>query len=220
MLQEFIHDHKVYAIKKEIDIDASNEEVVLFRDLNSAQAFFRSIAKDPFACEDVLSVAKWIGISNPGSPKKQDRQSVQQILEQLCLKIYAGNLILVEIKPMPVIWLEECCIESIAVIKGKLKSSPVLDKALLVGKLATIFSSNSRGSSLASIASSAIATHGIDIRDINSKEWEALARSIIDVPKITRKSIFKVAKQETFKHLKENKQELRLFWEGVMDVFA
>ncbi len=62
MLQEFIHGHKVYAIKKEIDIDASNEEVVLFRDLNSAQAFFRSIAKDPFACEDVLSVAKWIGI--------------------------------------------------------------------------------------------------------------------------------------------------------------
>jgi hypothetical protein len=58
MLQEFIYEDKVYRLRSQLDLDSPNEEPILFRDLNSAQAFFRSIAKNRLACEDLLEAAK------------------------------------------------------------------------------------------------------------------------------------------------------------------
>jgi hypothetical protein len=95
-----------------------------------------------------------------------------------------------------------------------------MDKALLAGKILTIFVSNSRGSNLASMASTAVATHGIDISNINSKEWEILARAIMAVPIIARRKAFDIAGDERRKHELDNKRELEKFWKGVCDAFA
>ena len=47
-----------------------------------------------------MSAAKWLGITNFTFPKQTYPQEAQSIIEQLCLKIWAGDLFLVEIRPV------------------------------------------------------------------------------------------------------------------------
>lgn len=221
MLQEFMHDHKVYAVRNKVDFGSPfNEEVVLFRNLDRAQEFFRSAAQDPFARKDLLKVADRLKPTYCRPKKICPKSTDQEQIEQLCLRVFQGDLILVEIKPKPAVWLEDCCIKSKDAIGAILKNAKVLDKALLAGKILTIFVSNSRGSNLASIASTAVATHGIDISNINSKEWEILARAIMAVPIVARRKAFDIAGDERRKHELDNKRELEIFWKGVCDAFA
>ena len=101
MLHEFIHQGNVYRLKSHLELNSPNEEPILFQDLNSAQAFFRSVSRNRLACEGLLDAAKWFGISNPGVYDKNISQAPQASLEQICSKISTGDILLVEIKPVP-----------------------------------------------------------------------------------------------------------------------
>jgi hypothetical protein len=219
-VQEFIFDHKVYAIIKEIEFDAFKYEVILFRDLNKAQAFFRSVAQNRFAREDLLKAAKWNGVANTASVGKNNPQASHTILEKLCLKIWAGELLLVEIKPAPATWFEDCCIKSIKAINGILKSHKILDNILLPSKLVLLLWYPVRSPQAVGAFSTAVGLYNIELRDISAKDWEVLAKAILAVPEITRRSVFNVAHEEAVLHEFGNKKELHLFWKGVMNAFA
>ena len=70
MLHEFIFRFQVYGIRNNLDqVDTSSEQVIVFSDLDSAQAFFRDVAKDRFAREDLMNAAKWVGTAKLNSNK-------------------------------------------------------------------------------------------------------------------------------------------------------
>ncbi len=127
---------------------------------------------------------------------------------------------MVEIKPIPTIWFEKCCLEALKKINGILKSGDFLGNILLPSKLFLLLAYPLGTPQIAGIVSTTVGLYGIDPRKIGADDWTLLAKDILAIPEFTRKSVFKVAQQETFKHLKENKQGLRLFWEGVVDAFA
>ena len=219
MIYEFIFNHKVYAIKREINFnisDAVNEEVVLFRDLDNAQSFFRSITHDQLASEDLLQIAKRLGVTNSGSAP----QTTQAVFEKLCLKVFYGELVLVEIKPVPVIWFEKCCISTIMQINIVLASCKHLDKVIFGSRVFTALFSHTRGNALYSYLSTATNFYGINPSEISGREWEAFGKAIAAVPLVERKSSFKLAQYEVKNHIKDNKQDLRKFWEGIMNAFA
>lgn len=219
MIYEFIFNHKVYSIKKEIDFDVSdavNEEVVLFRDLNSAQSFFRSITQDKLACEDLLQIAKRLGVTNSGDAPK----TTQAVFEKLGLKVFYGELLLVEIKPVPVIWFEKCCIITAKQINAVLAGHKILDKAIFGSRVLTAVFSHTRGNALYSYLSTTTNLYGIDPSEISGREWEIFASAIASVPQVERKSCFNLTQYEVLKHTQDNKQDLRIFWEGVKNAFA
>jgi hypothetical protein len=218
MQQEFIFEDKVYRIRSQLDLTSPNEEPILFRDLASAQAFFRSVAKNRLACEDLLEAAKWLGISNPGIYNKKIPQTAQAVLEQLCLKLWRGDILLVEIKPF--IWFEKCCIKSLDSINVILKSSKALGNALLPSKLVLLLWYPLKAQPLVGIVSTAVGMYGIDPSKISANDWQILAKSILDVPKITRERVSKIAEYETIKHEFDNKRELQHFWKGIYDTFV
>jgi hypothetical protein len=132
-----------------------------------------------------------------------------------------GEYRLVELKsPKPTLKLERCCIKAKDAIGVILKNANILDKALLGGKLLTIFTSNSRGASIVSAASTAVAIHGVDFGNIDSKEWEVLAKAIIAVPEASRNKAFKIAEEEGIRHEFDNKRELANFWKNTCNAFA
>jgi hypothetical protein len=155
------------------------------------------------------------------STKKHDPEIVQQTFEQLCLKIWAGDLLLVEIKAKPIIRFKKCCIQSIDAINMIIKNANPLHKTLFISKLALLFFSHPRGGNLLGQVSTAVNLSGVNLRDINALDWEALAKAMMSVGDIARKSAFKTAQLEArVNHAKDNDRELVFFWEGVMDAFA
>jgi hypothetical protein len=166
-----------------------------------------------------MSAAKWLGITNLDFPKQTCPQGAQSILEQLSLNIWAGDLFLVEIRPVQKIEWEQCCLDAIDSIKRKITAGKWLSRSLLPAKLALVFFYPPGKPAIAGAASTMVNLYGVNPADINAREWEILARAIIAVPKIVRDEVFKIAEQEAIKHEFENKQVLYLFWKGVCDVF-
>lgn len=219
MQQEFIFEDKVYRIRSQLDLNSPNEEPILFRDLNSAQAFFRSVVKNRFACEDLLEATKWLGISNPGACNIKTQQTAQATLEQLCLKIWAGDFLLVEVKPIPVIKFQECCIKTIKAINIMLESSNVLDKALLVSKLVILFFPGPKSSKTGELVSQINKIFEYGPGSPGTDDWMVLAKAILAVPKIARARVREVSGEEVARHEVDNKPDLRMFWERVYDSF-
>ena len=218
MLHEFIFRFQVYGIRSNLDqVNDSSEQIVMFRDLDSAQAFFREVAKDRFAREDLMNAAKWIGIAELKSNKTNDPEIVQVTLETLCLKIWAGDLLLVEITPAKVLEFATCCLKSIKAIQTILESAKILHKALLVSKLVILLFPNPNRDALVGVTSMA---KDFMPSQPESNDWVLLARAMMSIPDITRNEVHKVARIETVKHAGDNRRELRKFWEGVMDATA
>ena len=215
MLHEFIFRFQVYGIRSNLDqVNDSSEQVVVFRDLDSAQAFFRDVAKDRFAREDLMNATKWMGIAELKSNKKDDSETLQVTLEKLCLKIWAGDLLLVEIKPAKVLNFATCCFKSINAIQTILESAKILHKALLVSKLVILFFPNPNRDALVGVTSMA---KDFMPSQPESNDWVLLAKAMMSIPKITRNEVYEVARIEIAKHIENNRPELRTFWEGVMD---
>jgi len=175
MLQEFIHDHKVYAIRRGIDVGSSfDETVVVFRSLNSAQAFFRSAAQNRLAREDLLKVAKSLQPTFCRPPRNCPTPTSQELLDQLCLRVYQGDLILVEIKPgKPDLVFEECCIESLKKITAVDDSKKIIGIAVCIAEVHEIFASHTRLPSLISALSSAY--------NYKETDWDKLAKAMLSL---------------------------------------
>lgn len=85
-MNNFIYEHKVYALIHEITFNPANEKIILFKDLNSIQTFFKSVSMNPLASEDLLTAAKWAGISFFTSCSNQSPQKrVQHVIEHIAL---------------------------------------------------------------------------------------------------------------------------------------
>jgi hypothetical protein len=111
--------------------------------MNGTSKFSRSAAQYPFARRDLLKVADRLKPIYCRLKKICPKPTDQELIEQLCLRVFQGDLILVKIKTKPAGWLEDCCIKYKDAIGAILKNAKVLDKALLAGKILTIFVSNS-----------------------------------------------------------------------------
>jgi len=215
MLHEFIFRFQVYGIRNNLDqVNDSSEQVIVFRDLDSAQAFFRDVAKDRFAREDLMNATKWIGIAELKSNKTDDPEIVTVTLEKLCLKIWEGDLLLVEIKPAKVLNFIKCCLGSIEAIQTILKSAKMLKPALLVSKLVVLFFPNPNRDALVGVTSMA---KDLMPSQSESNDWVLLAKAMKSVPDIARKRVYSIAGAELVNHTMDNKHELRKFWEGVKD---
>jgi hypothetical protein len=181
MLGEFVHKPRIYCIKSVLDPVTPNEKEIRFKSLKDAKHFFSYVSSDPFSRKELLEAAQWLRLTLCRPPKRCPKPIEQELLDMLCLMVYEdgikGEYRLVELKsPKPTLKLERCCIKAKDAIGVILKNANILDKALLGGKLLTIFTSNSRGASIVSAASTAVAIHGVDFGNIDSKEWGSLGK--------------------------------------------
>ena len=225
MLGEFVHKSRIYCIKSILDPVTPDETEIKFKSMQDAKHFFAYVASDPFSREELLEVVQWLRPKSCRPRINCSKPTEDELLDMLCLMVYEdglrGDFRLVELKaPKSTLKLEKCCIKAKDAIGVILKNANILDKALLGGKLLTIFTSNSRGANIVSATSTAVAIIGVDIGNINSKEWEILAEAIIAVPKASRREAFKIAEEEGIRHEFDNKRELANFWKNTCNVFA
>jgi len=212
MLQEFIHDHKVYAIRWGIDVGSSfDETVVVFRSLNSAQAFFRSAAQNRLACEDLLKIAKSLQPTFCRPPRNCATPTSQELLDQLCLSVYQGDLILVEIKPgKPDLVFEACCVESLKKIAAINDSKIIIGIVVCIAQVHEIFASHTRLPGLISALSSAY--------NYKETDWDKLAKAMLSLNKLSRATVCELAWYEYHKHYEiDNNQELGKYWKRIYD---
>lgn len=216
MPNDFTYDHKVYAFRKDVTIDPANEKVIFFRDMNSLRSFIQSVSTDKYAREDLLSAAKWSGISffTNGKPS---HVLEQKIIEQLCLMIWGGHLFLVEITFVEAVTFKPCCIKSLKQIDDILALKTPFKIITYLGTMATIFYHPGNGA--VGQVSTFVALYGLDVREIRANTLEALAHAMIAIPVIVRESAFKIAEMEAINR-HHNDRELKLFWKGMMDVLS
>jgi hypothetical protein len=214
---DFTYDHKVYAFRKDVTINPANEKVTFFRNMDSIRSFFKSVSTDKYAREDLLSAAKWAGISFPLTNGKPSQALEQKTIEQLCLTIWGGHLFLVEITFVEAVTFKPCCIKSLKQIDDILALKTPFKIITYLGTMATIFYHPGNGP--VGQVSTYVALYGLDVREIRSTTLEALAHAMIAIPVIVRESVFKIAEMEaTIRH--HNDRELKLFWKGMMDVLS
>ena len=213
MIQKFIFNFKVYAIKLSIEEINPDESVVFFKNLNTAQAFFHAAGKVPSVSDDLLKIA--YRILNPAwnSSTKNTNQTDQMVLEKLCAEVFSGDLILVEIRPpKSSLRFEECCVHSMKEIDKVIGNSRLLGVVLCIGQVNGIFASHPKLPAVIGALSSAY--------QATSQDWEEFARAVASVPTITKGSVRRIAYLEYQKHYIENsQQELGKYWKKIYEDF-
>ena len=143
MIQEFIFNFKVYAIKRSIEELNPYESFILFGNLDTAQAFFHAAGNVPSVREDLLKIARRLLNPTWKSSTKNATQTDQMVLGKLCAEVFSGDLILVEIKPpKSSLRFEECCVHSMKEIDNVIGNSKLLGVVLCIGQVNGIFASH------------------------------------------------------------------------------
>jgi hypothetical protein len=98
MLGEFIFQGDVYNVKTTLDTITQQDHQIKFQSLKEAQFFFGRAASDPFTREDLIEVAQWLRPSTCRPRANCPAPTEEALLDELCLQVFKGDLILVIIK--------------------------------------------------------------------------------------------------------------------------
>lgn len=217
MLGEFVHESRIYCIKSVLDQVSSDEKKINFKSLEDAKNFFAYVASNPFSREELLAVAKWLRPTSCRPPENCPKPSEQELLDMLCLMVYKdglrGDYRLVELEAPPqALTFEECCVDTLRYIKARIKNTKVAGIILCIAQVHSIFASHTRTQTLISTLSAAYNT--------KQTNWKSLAEAMGSLKTKERKDIYNAAGLETIRHIEDNNQELRAYWERIHDAFA
>lgn len=216
MLGEFVHESRIYCIKSILDPVTPDEHEIKFKSLQEAEHFFAYVASNPFSREELLEVAKWLRPTSCRPPRNCPKPTEQELLDILCLMVYKdglrGDFRLVELKaPKPsTLKFEKCCIDSMKQIELIIDNTKLLGPVLCIAQAYEIIASHARTPALISALSASYNT--------TQTNWKLLAEAMLSLSEIQRKSIFKIAQNEYFKHNeKKMNRELGKYWKGIMN---
>jgi hypothetical protein len=222
MFGEFVFRNKEYEIKMSEMYDEIRDKKRPFLSAKEVSLFFDRIAREDItAFQTIIETADLSYHHLCYAPRRCSPQpDIQQALDELSLKIFEGEMILIErrqfypfmgsvfdIRP------EACCIEVIKEINGRISGGNWISRALVLVPIIKALISHPQQSTLSSLV-----TTGYNMREM---EWKQLVESIEGVPKMTRQIVAKLAREHSYDHENPNgDNNLVLFWRGVADAFA
>jgi hypothetical protein len=218
MLGEFVHQGKIYCIKSVLAPVTADEHEIKFKSLKDAKNFFAHVESDSFSREELLEVAQWLRPTSCRPRINCPKPTEQELLDMLCLMVYEeglrGDYRLVELKAPkpPTLRFEKCCVGSMKQIERVVDNTKLLGPVLCIAQVVQIFASHTRTPGLISALSAAYNT--------TQTNWELLTGAMASLPKIQRKSIHNITGFEVADHIKDNKHELRAYWERIHDASA
>jgi hypothetical protein len=210
MLGEFIFQGDVYEIKTTLDTTTPQDHLIKFKSLKEAQFFFSRAASDPFTREELLEVAQWLRPTICRAPANCPRPTEEALLDELCLQVFKGDLILVIIKLVAQLTFKTCCVDSMKRIERIVDNTKLIGPLLCIAEAFQILASHTKAPALISALSSAY----------NAKQtnWTLLAEAMLSLSALQRQSIFEIAKYEVYEHNeREMNRELGKYWKGIMD---
>jgi hypothetical protein len=180
----------------------------------NAKNFFAYVASDPPAREELLEVAQWLHPTSCRPPKNCPKPTGQELLDLLCLYVYEnglkGDYRLVELKPpTPALKFEECCVKSMKSIDIIVDNSKLIGPLLCIAQVHSTMASHTRLPALAGALSSAY--------NAQDSDWKKLADAMLSLSGTKRRSIHDIAGIEVVLHIKDNKRDLRAYWERIFD---
>ena len=120
MLDEFSYGDKTYEIKSFLDQDYSDDQVVEFENITEIRKMFKSVIERNNAWAEVMGIVLFNNPYTCRPPKNCPEPTDEELLEQLCLQIFNGDLILIEKKidclhpgDIKDLRLDKCCVETI-----------------------------------------------------------------------------------------------------------
>jgi hypothetical protein len=223
MYGEFVFRNKEYEIKMSEMYDEHLDKKRPFQSAKEVSLLFDRIAReDIIAFQTIIETAELSYHHLCYAPRRCSPQpNIQQALDELSLKIFEGEMILVErrqfyrfmgsvfdIRP------EACCIKVIEEINGIISRGKWISVILVALPILKAFFSHPQQSTLSSLVSTA--------HNIHSEEWELLAETIKVIPETTRKLVADVANMHAMYHGSSSNSDrnLTLFWEGVAHAFV
>jgi hypothetical protein len=222
MFGEFVFRNKEYEIKMSECYDEIRDKKRPFLSAKEVSLFFDRIAReDIIAFQTIIETAELSYHHLCYAPRRCSPQpNIQQALDELSLKIYEGEMILVErrqfypfmgsvfdIRP------EACCIKVIKEINGIISRGNWISRLLVLAPIIKALISHPQQSTLSSLV-----TTGYNMREM---EWKQLVEAIKGVPKMTRERVAELAREHSVDHENPNgDNNLVLFWRGVADAFA
>lgn len=215
MIQQFIFQHRVYAIKRVIEGLDEGEEVVRFQTLMNIQFWIASVATDPLASEDIIKIARWILV--PARSNQETQPSDQALLDQLCKKIYSGDLLLVEVKlPSPKPRFHECCASTIKKIDSVIGDAKLAAGFLCIAQVHSLCGSHTKLPVLAGYLNTAYYAR-------KESTWRDFAGAVRGLRSLVLDTIRVLAFEEyEFKHPRsgddpQNQSLLREYWKGIYE---
>ena len=223
MFGEFIFRNKEYEIKMSEMYDEIREKKRPFLSAKEVSLFFDRIAReDIIAFQTIIETAELSYHHLCYAPRRCSPQpNIQQALDELSLKIFEGEMILIErrqfypfmgsvfdIRP------EACCIKVIKEINGIISRGNWISRLLVSAPIIKALISHPQQSTLSSLLTTG--------HNMESMEWELLVESIKKVPELTRNIVSDIANKHALYHGSSSNSDrsLALFWEGVAHAFA
>jgi hypothetical protein len=210
MLGEFIFQSDVYKVKTILDTITPQEHRINFQSLKEAQFFFDRAARDNFTREELLEAAQWLRPSTCRPPANCPTPTEEALLDELCLQVFKGDLVLVIIKPKTKLVFKPCCVNAMKQIERIVDNTKLIGPVLCIAEAVQILASHARAPAVVSALSSAY--------NATQTKWELLAEAMLSLSKIQREAVYKIAEDQYFKHgEKEMNRELGKYWKGIMD---
>lgn len=219
MINEFVKGTKIFRVKTQFDQEYLEEVPVHFDHMNDAKLYLNDAMRNRHANKAIQRIAKNVA-PKYGRYSRRPSPGEQELLDQLCFRIYSGDLSLVEVdyglrsKPRQTInfpeisnfKLSECCYETMIVIRQKIKLGKALN-LVFPGILFVKFFSHPQAPIKTAILS--------NMYTITTTDWEQLAIAMAGLNRIQKRGIYGDTKMEIANHLLRSDMKHVAYWQTV-----